>query len=83
MSMFNLLKYAKLSRNQANMSSVVKGLPASSLSINEIATIRNFVIDKFLPFMGYEDETDRVLRMHGRSEMGGAQVPHQFNKMMG
>ena len=84
-----MLKNAKLSRKQANMAfksiyipSIKYGLPACSISKNDIAHIQNYTMDKFLPYMGYEHGTARAL-IHGPTEMGGANVPHLFTEMMG
>jgi hypothetical protein len=80
---------ASLSRKQANMAykmvyipSLKYGLPACSLTLDNINYIQNSALDKFLPAMGYEHGTPRAL-IHGPQEMGGVEIPHLFTEMLG
>ena len=82
-------KNAQLSRKQAKMayrmvyiSSLKYGLPACSLTVEQILHIQSSTIDKFLPFMGFEHGSKRLL-IHGPKEMGGAGIPHLYTEMMG
>jgi hypothetical protein len=78
-----------LTRKQANMAYKAiyipfmrYGLPACSLSCENIETIQKLTIDKFLPFMGYEHGSTRAL-IHGPLEMGGCEIPHLYSEMLG
>jgi ribonuclease HI len=78
-----------LTRKQAIMAyktiyipSMRYGLPACSLSHDDIESIQKSTLDKFLPFMGFEHGSPRAL-VHGPQEMGGYEIPHLYTEMMG
>ena len=85
----NAIKNGKLTRKQARMAyktiyipSLQYGLPACSLSENNIDYIQRYSVDKFLSAMGIDHSTPREI-VFGPQEFGGLGLPHLFTQMMG
>jgi hypothetical protein len=75
-------KQANMAYKTAYIPSMGFGLPACSLTCEEIESIQKSTLDKFLPFMGFEHGSPRAL-VHGPQEIGGYEIPHLYSEMMG
>jgi hypothetical protein len=58
------------------------GLPATSLTLDNIESIQKYAINKFVSAMGYDQSTPRDL-LFGPEEVGGFNIKHLFTEMMG
>lgn len=79
---------AKMDQKQATMTykmmytpSLKYGLPACSLSIENIEQIQNYTVDKFISAIGYKHSIPREVAF-GPAEYGGIELPHLFTEMM-
>jgi hypothetical protein len=69
--------HARIAYNSTYITTMSYGLPACSLSLEQLTNIQSRALFSFLPAMGYMRTTSRAL-IHGPIEYGGYNIPHLY-----